>query len=159
MIKLRAKNKRKNIYKEPRGLWILIGFYVAAFLIALLSFVIFRNWFTLLATSICTFFLAYYITRPPKVVDIMLTDDKIKIGSFDLNIRDCESWAIVELDDSLEFSIRRSGFVNEYLYFYLAPGDPQAANFANTLSQTIPYDDQMPYQNSFHNWLRAFGLR
>lgn len=99
------------------------------------------------------------LMQPIKEILVEFGEKQLLFNEHELNWSDCNSWAAVTLNDSLEIVIQTNRLPHAFYYFYLNPEQVDIKEFFKELNKYIPYNQRMPYSNFFHITLRFFGLK
>lgn len=142
-----------------RQLYAVIGYVLILSIVSVLFFAFVRDWLlsiTLLAAAIAGYFI---FTQSAHDFEVETMDLGIRIGEFELPYVDIESWALIDLGDTIEVVLKSKRISQPFIYFYLSDKDSSTPLFIKDLQQLVPYDEEMPGTNPVHRVMRYFGLR
>ncbi len=161
MFQIEARDKYKNLLKTRGGkIRILVSFLVS-FLVSGLIYLLYHNLLATLTTAFAlTGFLAVNII-PPKRIKIVIDDSGfINIDGRKIKLEECDSWALVDLFDTVEIAIRRSGAGKDiFYYFYIEEQNRELSGLVNQLTQKLPYNSETGKDDFAHDILRLIGLQ
>lgn len=115
--------------------------------------------FTLpLTILVCTFVLYFLLSSPPKEVKIDVKNEGLVVGEDKIDWNSVVGWAVVDLDQYLEFAIHTNTVYRQFAYFYVPKNNPGLKNLIMVLSQYVAYDKDMPNRNLIHRLFRRVGI-
>jgi hypothetical protein len=100
-----------------------------------------------------------WIVWPPKSATLDLSATHLTFGDTVTDVTKIESWALVELGQTVEIIINKGGYGPNIDYYYVLPEELKSSEFADALNEYIPYDPELVNINRFHFLLRRAGLR
>lgn len=100
-----------------------------------------------------------WIVWPPKKAMLDVNNTRILFADNVIAVEKVESWALVELSDTVEIIINKGGYGPNLEYFYTDSVELKNSGVIDELNKLITYDADLVNINKFHFWLRRLGLR
>jgi hypothetical protein len=167
MFQLKARDKFLDLSGSMKLNFVLIG----GIFLAILSFVLnfsfgsgFSNGFDFssftlpLTILVCTFVLYFLLSSPPKEIKVDVKEEGIFFDEDEIKWENVVGWAVVDLDQYLEFAVHTNTLYRQFAYFYVPKNNPGVRNLIVILSQYVAYDKDMPNRNLIHNVFRRVGI-
>lgn len=158
MLFLKATDKYKE-FKNFNDYIRLFGFILVIFFFTALSWFLYQNIIITLTLTISSLVFFYIIAIPPKKIEVIIYGDKIKIDGSEYLYNKFVFWGVSELEEKLEIVLQKKSINADTVYFYIDKGSNDLEKIVSVVSQSIPYNEEVVYQNKVHLALRYFGLR
>lgn len=155
MLQIKALSRYLNLQESFRLYYILaLGAFLSIF-----SFVLYQDFIVTATVIACTIAGYIVLSRPPREIMVTITPDALTIDDNYIDITRCTGYAIVDLGDTVEFTIETKTVGAPYFYFYVKESEENFKQLIIELSKYMPYDEQIPIRNVTHSTLRRFGLK
>jgi len=149
-----VKNRYFDLSKSFRQYLVLL----CGFLLTVIAFFVYRHLVIIFSTFVSSLVLFFLIRKKPATINLEIDQTGFKIEREKVLWQDCLAWSILDLGDAHEFVIHTDYFSQNFYYFYLNKNDIANGNLMMLLSQNIPYNPEVTYQNQSHNLLRKLKL-
>jgi hypothetical protein len=154
MVALQAKSKYNDLSQSYKLYYVLGG---GGFL-SILSFGMYQSLFIAATMAVSTVVVYLIISRKPEFMSIVANENGISIDGNEFLWSECVAWAAVELPHATEIVIETTTIQQKFLYFYVIPTQDKVQGLLGYLSGNLVYQEEMPYKDMTHNYMRKFGL-
>lgn len=156
MVTIKAGDKMAEVNNKRLYYFLGAGIVLCAVLL-----IVYRD-ITVFLTPLACFVVIFVILILPPSQKELIIDPDLQTLSFDaipINLNQCLSWGMTDLGSQIELVIRQQDVRNPFYYFYISIDEPQLEQVVLAISQMLPFEENMPLQDTFHNYLRIFGLK
>lgn len=154
--------KGRNKYKELKNIadYARLGivFFVGVS-ITILSWILSENILITTTLGICSLIAITIFQTPPREMEIITTKNGLVINDISILYEDISFWAMVSLDDIIEFVVKTDSKNERFIYFYIDKKEEEINNLIQTFISNIPYSEEAPKGDLLNIFLRKVGLR
>ena len=156
MINLKVTDKVTKIDNHRLYAFLAIGVIGCALLLF-----VYRDVTVFLTPLACFIVIFVILILPPtkKTLEIDADLQQIVFDDDKIDLTKTLSWGMTDLGDQIELVIRQQNLRTPFYYFYIDINEPKLEQLVLEISQLLPFEEGMPMQDVFHNYLRIFGLK
>jgi hypothetical protein len=153
------KDKVKNRFADFQNSFRKYYAIIVGLLISGVSYLAYNSIITTVTLVVCTFVIFIVISLPVKDVELEITEEFFSLEGEIFKWTDCLGFVVVDLGETLEFTVQTNKLTRDYVYFYLPDNSELAQKAVTLFTQFLPYNQSIAGGNVTHNILRYFGLK
>jgi hypothetical protein len=96
----------------------------------------------------------WFINKNSKIVNVEISNSKIKIGDQEIDESSIFGFEIIQLDGYLEYSLLTTKLYGQFRYFYKLIEDPENAVLTRNLLEITQYTEGLASRDYVHKFLR-----